>query len=76
MEMVRNGLGSFPLADFGICCVKTYGFVSSKSSLLSINIPDVSSAVCDVPSILWSLNQIQNTQIEHTIITYTQNDLT
>ena len=64
------------MADFGICRVKTPGSVTSKRSHLSINLPDVSSAVCDVPSTLWSLNQIQTTQTEHTISTYTENVLT
>jgi hypothetical protein len=76
LERVRNGLGLCPMADFGIWGVKTSGSVANKRSHLSINLPDVSSAVCDVPSVLWSLNQIQNAQTEHTIITYTENDVT
>lgn len=55
------------MVGFGISGVKTS---------VSINLPDVSSAVCDVPSTLWSLNQIQNTQTEHTIITHIENDVT
>jgi len=76
LEVFGNGLGSCPMADFGICGVKTSGSVTNRRGILSINFPDVSSTVCDVPSTLWSLNQLQNIQREHIISTYKQNVLT
>ena len=32
LEVAGNGLGSCPVADFGICCVKTPGSVTNKRS--------------------------------------------